>query len=75
MANTTTNVKTKKLVDVNDADDVDDEIFYYIGVRASPFATDCSVFGLSSDEQTALRSRFPKTPDNTDIINGIMIKG
>ncbi|XP_066596121.1 uncharacterized protein [Prorops nasuta] len=37
--------------------------YYYIGVLASPFALDCSVFGLTPEEAKALSKRFPtKTP-------------
>lgn len=53
----------------------DDEISYYVGVKGSPFAADCAVFGLSSRETSALRSRFPLSPSNADVVNGIMIKG
>lgn len=68
MAKTTT---SKKL----DATIEDDEIFYYIGVRSSPFAADCAVFGLTPHEASALRSRFPLTPGSPDVVNGIVIKG
>jgi len=68
MAETTTSKKLDTTIE-------DDEIFYYIGVRASPFAADCVVFGLMPYEASALRSRFPLSPDNPDIINGIVIKG
>lgn len=70
MAKTTTNDTSKKL----DAVDEDD-IFYYIGVRASPFATDCAVFGLPPSEMSAIRSRFSLSSGTPDVMNGIMIKG
>lgn len=71
MAKTTSNVTSKKLDVVDD----DDEIYYYVGVRASPFATDCAVFGLSTGEQAALRTHFPLASESSDVINGILIKG
>ena len=52
---------------------VNDESYYYVGVKASPFATDCVVFGLNSDEILALSKRFPNS--GTDVVNGTMIKG
>ncbi|CAL1678925.1 unnamed protein product [Lasius platythorax] len=67
---TTPNVTSKK-----DAADEDDDTFYYVGVRASPFAADCAVFGLPSKETSALRSRFPLSPSSTNVVNGIMLKG
>ncbi|RLU17108.1 hypothetical protein DMN91_011177 [Ooceraea biroi] len=72
MAKTTTSDATSKKLD---ATVEDDEIFYYIGVKASPFATDCVVFGLMPYEAAALRSRFPLTPGSPDVVNGIVIKG
>lgn len=70
MAKTTKNTVPKKLDAVDD-----DEIFYYVGIKASPYATDCAVFGLPSEEVSALRSRFPQTPSHEQVVNGIMIKG
>ncbi|EFN80877.1 uncharacterized protein LOC105186480 isoform X2 [Harpegnathos saltator] len=67
------NVKPKKVEIV--VDDDDDDTFYYVGVRASPYATDCAVFGLMSNEQSALRARFPLAPESSDVINGILFKG
>lgn len=58
-----------------DAVDEDDDIFYYIGVKASPFATDCAVFGLPPKEASALRSRFPLSPSSPNVVNGITLKG
>lgn len=52
---------------------IDDEHYYYVGVKASPFATDCVVFGLTTREIVALSKRFPNS--GTDVINGVMIKG
>lgn len=66
---TTTNSKKKIIVDE------DDDTLYYIGVKASPFATDCAVFGLQPKETSALRSRFPLSPSVTNVMNGIMLKG
>lgn len=68
MATTTTSKK-------QDAVDEDDDIFYYIGVKASPFATDCAVFGLPPKEASALRSRFPLSPSSPNVVNGIVLKG
>ncbi|XP_033178360.1 uncharacterized protein LOC105680196 isoform X3 [Bombus impatiens] len=51
----------------------DDENYYYVGVKASPFANDCVVFGLNSDEILALSKRFPNS--GSDVVNGTMIKG
>jgi len=68
MATTTTSKK-------QDAADEDDDIFYYIGVKASPFATDCAIFGLPPKEISALRSRFPLSPSSSNVVNGIMLKG
>ncbi|EFN64625.1 hypothetical protein EAG_03777 [Camponotus floridanus] len=65
---TTSNVK-------KDVADEDDDTFYYVGVRASPFAADCVVFGLPSKETSALHSRFPLSSTSTNIVNGIMLKG
>ncbi|KAK0089781.1 hypothetical protein PV325_005407 [Microctonus aethiopoides] len=53
-------------LDVNDT-------YYYVAVKGSPFATDCTVFGLSSDEVCALCKRFPNS--GSEIVNGVMIKG
>ncbi|KAK1127831.1 hypothetical protein K0M31_003323 [Melipona bicolor] len=52
---------------------INDESYYYVGVKANPFATDCVVFGLNSDEILALSKRFPNS--GSDVINGTMIKG
>lgn len=52
---------------------VNDEDYYYVGVRASPFATDCVVFGLTSDEIVALNKRFPNS--GSDMVNGVLIRG
>lgn len=51
----------------------DDENYYYVGVKASPFANDCVVFGLNSDEILALSKRFPNS--GSEVVNGTMIKG
>ncbi|XP_011693415.1 PREDICTED: uncharacterized protein LOC105453290 isoform X4 [Wasmannia auropunctata] len=53
----------------------EDDTFYYIGVKASPFATDCAVFGLSPKEIAALRTRFPLAAGSTNVLNAIMLKG
>ncbi|XP_018397545.1 PREDICTED: uncharacterized protein LOC108775624 [Cyphomyrmex costatus] len=55
--------------------DEDDDIFYYVGVKASPFAADSAVFGLPPKEVSALRCRFPLSPCSTNVVNGIMLKG
>ncbi|KAL0123618.1 hypothetical protein PUN28_005853 [Cardiocondyla obscurior] len=68
MATTSTSKK-------QDVADEEDDIFYYIGVKASPFAPECVVFGLSPKEVSAIRSRFPLSPANADILNGVKIKG
>lgn len=52
---------------------INDENYYYVGVKASPFANDCVVFGLNSDEILALSKRFPNS--GSDVVNGVMIKG
>ncbi|XP_076396152.1 uncharacterized protein LOC100877259 isoform X5 [Megachile rotundata] len=52
---------------------ISDENYYYVGVKASPFANDCVVFGLNSDEISALSKRFPNS--GSDVVNGVMIKG
>ncbi|XP_017767309.1 PREDICTED: uncharacterized protein LOC108555796 isoform X2 [Eufriesea mexicana] len=52
---------------------INDENYYYIGVKASPFAIDCAVFGLNPDEVSALSKRFPNS--GTNVLNGVMIKG
>ncbi|KAH0564197.1 hypothetical protein KQX54_010137 [Cotesia glomerata] len=49
------------------------ECYYYVAVKGSPFATDCSVFGLIADEMQALCKRFPNS--GTDVMNGVLIKG
>lgn len=72
MAKTTTPDATSKKLD---AADEDEDTFYYIGVKASPFASDCSVFGLPPTEGSALRSRFPLSASSPNVVNGIMLKG
>ena len=52
---------------------IGNESYYYVAVKGSPFATDCTVFGLSQDEVVALSKRFPNS--GADVINGVMIKG
>ncbi|KAK2587932.1 hypothetical protein KPH14_004020 [Odynerus spinipes] len=49
------------------------ESYYYVGVKASPYATESAVFGLSSDETMALTKRFESTV--SPVVNGVMIKG
>lgn len=71
MATTNTTSKKQNVTIVEE----DDDIFYYVGVKASPFATDCAVFGLPPKEASALRSRFPLSPSSTNVVNGIMLKG
>ncbi|KAG7208367.1 hypothetical protein KM043_014601 [Ampulex compressa] len=52
---------------------ISDENYYYIGVQGSPFANDTDVFGLNSDEISALVKRFPNS--NDQVMNGYRIKG
>ncbi|KAG7208366.1 hypothetical protein KM043_014601 [Ampulex compressa] len=51
---------------------ISDENYYYIGVQGSPFANDTDVFGLNSDEISALVKRFPNS--NDQVMNGYRIK-
>ncbi|XP_066992539.1 uncharacterized protein [Anabrus simplex] len=46
--------------------------FYYVAVKGSLHASDCSVFGLIPDEIQALAKRYesPSSP----IVNGVIIK-
>ncbi|XP_012226302.1 uncharacterized protein [Linepithema humile] len=68
------NVTFKKQITATAVDD-DDDTLYYIGVKASPFASDSAIFGLPPEEVTALRSRFPLCPSCPNVVNGIMFKG
>lgn len=47
--------------------------YFYIAVKGSLHAGDCSVFGLIPDEITALSKRYQNS--STEIINGVIIKG
>lgn len=49
------------------------ESYSYIAVKGSPFADDCSVFGLSREETVALTRRFPNS--GKGVINGVIVKG
>lgn len=62
------NAAIRKLASV-----LNDENYYYVGVKASPFASDCVAFGLNSDEILALSKLFPNS--GTDAVNGVVIKG
>ena len=52
---------------------ISDEGYYYVGVNASPFSSDCTVFGLNSEEILALSKRFPNS--GAVASNGVIIKG
>lgn len=67
------NVTFKKPISTT-VDDIDDDNLYYIGVKASPFSSDTTIFGLLPEEVTALRCRFPLS-SCTDVVNGTMFKG
>ena len=49
------------------------ESYHYAAVKASPFAVDSHVFGITQEEIVALSKRFPDSGAN--ILNGRMIKG
>lgn len=58
---------------VGKVDDViSDENYYYVGVKGSPFSSDCVVFGLNPDESLALTKRFAEAGSVT---NGLLMKG
>lgn len=46
--------------------------FYYVAVKGSLHASDCSVFGLIPAEVQALAKRYPSS---IEVINGMLIKG
>jgi hypothetical protein len=46
--------------------------YYYIAVKGSLHASDCSVFGLIPAEVQALSKRYPSL---IEVINGLSIKG
>ncbi|XP_043510253.1 uncharacterized protein LOC122528804 isoform X5 [Frieseomelitta varia] len=52
---------------------INDESYYYIGLKGSPFGAVSFVVGLNSDEILALSERFPKS--EAKVSNGIMITG
>lgn len=41
----------------------DDYIYYYVGVKASPYGSNCTVYGLTPEEIQALSKRFPNDVD------------
>ena len=47
--------------------------YFYIAVKGSLHAQDCSVFGLSTEEISALAKRYSYSAAN--IINGIILRG
>ncbi|XP_018301672.1 uncharacterized protein [Mycetomoellerius zeteki] len=72
MATTTNSKKQDTTAGDEDDNDVD---FYYVGVKASPFAADSTVFGLTPKEVSALRCRFELSPGSVNVVNGIRLKG
>jgi hypothetical protein len=46
--------------------------YYYVAVKGSLHASDCSVFGLIPAEVQALSKRYPSS---IQVINGMTIKG
>lgn len=46
--------------------------YYYIAVKGSLYASDCSVFGLIPAEVQALSTKYPSS---IEVINGMTIKG
>ena len=48
-------------------------ILYYVAVKASLYDRDCCVFGLSSDEQSALNKKFNAFPPR-EVVNGFNIQ-
>lgn len=49
-----------------------DEIYYYVFVKASLYSGDCCVFGLSNEEIQALSKKFQSEPKVVE--NGVMMK-
>lgn len=46
---------------------------YYVAVKASLYDRDCSVFGLTQDEQSALHKKFNTVPPR-EVINGFSLQ-
>lgn len=46
---------------------------YYVAVKASLYDRDCSVFGLTPDEQSALHKKF-NTVTPREVINGFSLQ-
>jgi hypothetical protein len=46
--------------------------YYYVAVKGSLHARDCSVFGLIPAEVQALSKRYPSS---IEVVNGMSIKG
>ncbi|XP_078050849.1 uncharacterized protein LOC144477207 [Augochlora pura] len=57
------------------ANAITDENYYYIGVKASPFAKDSVVFGLKDNEVLALAKRFQSSDYIKTVENGVIIQG
>lgn len=56
-------------------DAYEEDHLYYVGVRGSPYANECAVFGLMEDEAVALKHRHKTPPTQNNVLNGIMLKG
>ncbi|CAL7951423.1 unnamed protein product [Xylocopa violacea] len=52
---------------------MNDDNYYYVGVKASPYSSTSVVFGLNSDEAWALFKRFPD--HGPSVKNGFTING
>jgi len=52
--------------------DMSASTYYYIAVKGSLHAGDCSVFGLIPAEVQALSKRYPSS---IEVVNGMLIKG
>ncbi|XP_049869348.1 uncharacterized protein LOC126369095 [Pectinophora gossypiella] len=51
---------------------ITEDSVYYIAIKGSLHANDCSVFGLGQEEIRALCKKFPGS--GTSVVNGITIK-
>lgn len=47
--------------------------YYYVAVKGALASSDCDVFGLDSEEETALSKRFANC--KSVVTNGVTIKG